>query len=265
MKNKTLITISMLVLLLFSWFSVSSAQRSSAVLDKLNKIESRIDRLESARKNDIVKLERKLANISPAEDPSVLTGSIEGLQQKVENLKIELNELRNIQASSSSGPETEIMEDLLTDLRGLTWELRSTLTTAEEPSFEVAVEPETELTLPGVDISGFCNLLYDDDTNGTGFGQLEIDLEAEVAENIVIASAICYDAESEAFGSGALVIDFHLFGSEGSHFRPAQNVDHSGIIVGQFDVPFGIDLNYYPSIDRKLVSGPLVVGNTHDG
>ena len=34
---------------------------------------------------------------------------------------------------------------------------------------------------------------------------------------------------------------------------------------GQYDVPFGIDWKVYPSIDRKLVSVPLVVENTHNG
>jgi hypothetical protein len=88
-------------------------------------------------------------------------------------------------------------------------------------------------------------------------------LSNSIEEKIGIDVAIAYDPESEAFGLGAFTVDLHLFGEDGSHFRRG-GLDHSGIILGLFDVPFGIDWRVYPSIDRKLVSFPLVVENTHD-
>ena len=96
-------------------------------------------------------------------------------------------------------------------------------------------------------------------------GQVEVDIEANIAEKTVIGAAIAYDNETETFGLGAFTVDFHLFDSEGSHFNPVSGIDHSGVIVGQFDVPFGIDWHVYPSIDRKLVSAPIIIENTHDG
>jgi len=95
-------------------------------------------------------------------------------------------------------------------------------------------------------------------------GQVEIDIETTINQNTEIAAAVAYDSEEEIFGLGAFTVDFHLWNSEGGHFRPVKGIDHSGIIAGLFDVPFGLDWEVYPSIDRKLVSAPLVVENTHD-
>lgn len=120
-----------------------------------------------------------------------------------------------------------------------------------------------------IEITGFGDFFYavrqgNEQEDDFELGQVEVDLAATIDEEISIETAIAYDTEGGTFGLGCFIVDFHLFGSEGGHFRPAVDIDHSGIIVGQFDVPFGIDWNVYPSIDRKLVSGPLVVENTHD-
>lgn len=124
-------------------------------------------------------------------------------------------------------------------------------------------------TSTAVEISGFGDFYYEiqqENTLGQNFeiGQVELDLETAIEDKIVISAAIAYDSREETFGLGAFTVDFYLFGSEGGHFRPLSGIDHSGIMLGQFDVPFGIDWHVYPSIDRKLVSGPLVVENTHD-
>jgi len=122
-------------------------------------------------------------------------------------------------------------------------------------------------TSNGIEISGFGDILFNiSENNGTGnkfkLGQVELDIGAAAHENISIEVAIAYGEES--FELGAFLVDFHVFGTEGKHFRPAHGIKHSGIIAGQFDVPFGIDWKVYPSIDRKLISSPLAVNNTHD-
>jgi hypothetical protein len=61
--------------------------------------------------------------------------------------------------------------------------------------------------------------------------------------------AIAYD--DGAFGLSTMTIGFII-------------TDRTEIYVGQFDVPFGIDLNFYASPDRKLVSPPLAVEKTHN-
>lgn len=120
-----------------------------------------------------------------------------------------------------------------------------------------------------LEFCGFGDVYYalgteDTDERGFEIGQVEIDVEAMIDDKVCIGGAVAYDPGTETFGLGAFTIDFHLFGGEGDHFRPSAALDHSGIIIGQFDVPFGIDWHVYPSIDRHLVSGPLVVEQTHD-
>lgn len=115
----------------------------------------------------------------------------------------------------------------------------------------------------GVEIAGFADVLYVGGEDRFDLGQVEIDLVTPIAGEVDLEIAIALDEGT--FTTGAVTADFHLWGREGSHFRQSQGIDHTGLIVGQFDVPFGIDWNVYPSIDRKLVSGPLVIENTHDG
>ncbi|NQU04784.1 MAG: porin [Calditrichaeota bacterium] len=198
--------------------------------------------------------------VSHAEKYSVTVDKLNQLEERLNSLestrKKDIVELEKRLAAVSNIPD-------FSDMTGSIEELHLQVNKLESEEEVEYLESEEESS--GIEISGFCDILYDSESKSFGFGQLEIDLEAEVAENVVVTSAICYDAESGAFGSGALIIDFHLFGSDVSHFRHAKDIYHSGVIIGQFDVPIGIDLNYYPSIDRKLVSGPLVVENTHDG
>ena len=120
-----------------------------------------------------------------------------------------------------------------------------------------------------VEITGFGDFYYaigQDRTQADDFalGQVELDLAATIDDKIVIETAVAYDAQGETLNLGGFIVDFHLFGSEGEHFRTFTGINHSGIIVGAFDVPFGIDWNVYSSIDRKLISGPLAVENTHN-
>ncbi len=119
-----------------------------------------------------------------------------------------------------------------------------------------------------IEITGFGDIYYivqpaDDGIDDFNFGQVELDVETSIQEKVFVSAAIALDPESRTFGLGAFTVDLHIFGNDGNHFRRG-GLDHSGVILGLFDVPFGIDWQVYPSIDRKLVSSPLVVENTHD-
>ncbi len=93
--------------------------------------------------------------------------------------------------------------------------------------------------------------------------QMEVDLETALDEKVGIAAAIAQ--EDGSFVLGSFSIDLHLLGTGEDHFLTVGGIRHAGIRAGQFDVPFGIDWHVYPSMDRKLVSVPLVVDNTHKG
>ncbi len=99
-----------------------------------------------------------------------------------------------------------------------------------------------------------------------GLGQAELDLTRELSEHTGAEVAIAYNNETGNFELGAAIIDIHFSTNEDeSHLLANSTVDHSYIVAGQFDVPFGIDYNFYPSSDRKLVTAPVIVDLSHGG
>ncbi|MEA3297324.1 MAG: hypothetical protein U9R56_05620 [candidate division Zixibacteria bacterium] len=115
-----------------------------------------------------------------------------------------------------------------------------------------------------LDISGFfdvtsTNQNSQDDKNEFGLGQAELDIESELSPKANVAVAITYNDAEGAFELRAAELGFNLYSSENS------SVTSLDIAAGQFDVPFGIDYNWYPSIERKLVTSPMVVDMTHGG
>ena len=117
-----------------------------------------------------------------------------------------------------------------------------------------------------VEWSGFFDILYSDSQEkGDGtfdYGQFEVDLSVPLSECISAEGALAYG--EGVVGLGAGFVDFHLFGTEEGHRVRGGGLTHSGLIVGQFDVPFGIDYQVIPSIERKLVTPPLVNQMTID-
>ncbi len=95
-------------------------------------------------------------------------------------------------------------------------------------------------------------------------GQVEVDLETSIGESIAVGAALAYDSDSGNLGLGAFTIDLLLFGNDGVAFRKTDRANKIGVIAGQLDVPFGVDWQVYPSIDRKLIAAPIAVGNTHN-
>ncbi len=122
---------------------------------------------------------------------------------------------------------------------------------------------------PSVGISGFGDIYTqigknEVNENRMQLGQVEIDLETRIGGKIEIAAAIAYAPYEETFGLGQFTVNIPLFGEEIKHFFVSSDIKQSGIIAGLFDVPFGLDWMVYPSIDRKLISVPVVVEYTHN-
>jgi hypothetical protein len=127
-----------------------------------------------------------------------------------------------------------------------------------------------ELELPSVEFSGFADVLWQidngpEDSEDFAIGQAEIDLAASLSDRVNLEMALAYDPDSGSFGLGALVMDLALLGSGENHFHHSNTIENAGLLIGQMDVPFGIDWMFYPSLDRQFITGPLVVADTHDG
>jgi hypothetical protein len=115
-----------------------------------------------------------------------------------------------------------------------------------------------------IDISGFFDFIgsyqnsQEDNTN-FGLGQAEVDLESEFSERFSAAVAVAFNNETGNFELGAAELGISLYDNEENFLSSAE------VVVGQFDVPFGIDYHVYPSIERKFVTAPIVVDLTHAG
>ncbi len=115
-----------------------------------------------------------------------------------------------------------------------------------------------------LEISGFFDVVGNyqtsaDDKTSFGLGQAELDLENQIADNVAASVAIAYNNTTGGFELGEATLEISLFEDENN------TITSASVSAGQFDIPFGIDYNVYASIDRKLVSPPLVIDFTHEG
>jgi len=117
-----------------------------------------------------------------------------------------------------------------------------------------------------LEINGFADFyhLFENNHNSSDFGQIELDFEKGLQKGVSISAAIYFNHEDCWFESGAFEIDFCIIGEEGGSFYQKDGIGAVGIVAGQFDVPFGIDYLVYPSINRLMVTGPMVASELHD-
>ncbi len=280
-----------MLLITFVWANMAAAGYRS-IPEALDAIELRLNELESKQNQELGELTAQIEAIAvPADDSRVseVESSIADLGERMEALAIQLNAESQ---DPEQTPDAVVLAALLNDLRQLSEEIRVNIqpvepeppvvavvepvvepvVAQEEPNWEDSMPPmevaetESEAGGPTLEISGFADFQHTPSTSEGraddpfAMGQAELDLGSSLSDEVAIGAALAFDGD--AFALGALTIDFHLFGEEG-HFLKADNIDNSGVILGQFDVPFGIDYQVYVSLDRDLISPPLVVQSTH--
>ena len=108
-----------------------------------------------------------------------------------------------------------------------------------------------------IDWSGFFDVQhnsYSDSTQVDGFswGQFELDIDAKLSEKESIEGAVAYDNENQTFGLACGLVKILAL----------ENIE---VAFGQFDVPVGIDYRDYASMDRPLVSAPLLNMKIYNG
>lgn len=135
---------------------------------------------------------------------------------------------------------------------------------------ESNLPPSIFSNINNISISGFGDIQYasfgaKNASSVCDVGQLEIDIVTVLKNRITVSAAIAYNAHDQIFGVGEFIIDFQIWGIDEDHFKHTDLFEAAGIAIGQFDVPFGIDWHVYPSIERKLISCPVAVVNTHNG
>ncbi len=117
-----------------------------------------------------------------------------------------------------------------------------------------------------LNISGFFDVAKRINTSGElsniNYGQFELNLSKSFSNRINIQGAIAYNSEEGTFEIGAGIVDFQLKHDSGQNKALMKN---TGLCLGQFDVPFGIDYLCIASPYRKLVTAPLANQKSIDG
>lgn len=120
------------------------------------------------------------------------------------------------------------------------------------------------------EITGFMDVLFTTDEATAGerdfrLGQAELDFFACTSDHSCACVAVAYDPASGTFGLGAATIEFLIAGKGSDCRHHYEKWERSGLVVGQFDVPFGIDWLVYPSVDRRTITSPDAISATHAG
>ncbi len=105
------------------------------------------------------------------------------------------------------------------------------------------------------EISGFLDVIGSYRNSGGdrynfAIGQAEIDLAQTVSNRVSAALSLCYNNQTGSFDLGSAELYLTLR-SQPEHF-----LSNATLVAGQFDVPIGIEYNYFCSIDRETITAP---------
>lgn len=314
--KKGILALLAIMLIVTVTVPTAKAQGFSALLDKIDVLEARLDSVRnqmagvnkkapdlSSYESRLSGIEQELNLLKGNQDLDFIENSIVELSLKVKQLENsgdvnagssnqDAERLHNLtlvlraalaEAETGQGNEIEnhyvsaMAEDgnsaedqgLRDEVGSLRAELNTFLAEREaEPQMALGEESEGSISLSNIDLTGFFDLVYlnpqnSEEDKGFAINQMEVDIESKFSPYLTIAGAIAYG--DEAFEIGAAYADLHWMGEIESHPIHSQIFDHSGLLIGQFDVPFGADFEKIASPDRPLVTSPLAVTETVDG
>lgn len=269
MKRITIIMIlaAILVAPLFS-----QAQDFSAVLQAIERVEASLKQMveteSESRTEQVTAIQRRLSKLENGENGATLNSEkVEAIEERIASVeeKSDLLALNLEKRSQTFETKVDALETLGSQLQNnphsdklifLGHDLENLLTELKQVIFEQQNQkPE------GLEFYGFFDLQYrhkraEDLPRGMDYGQFEVDISMPLHDRITGEGAIAYG--DGVFELGAGFLDFLLLERE----EESKFVSSLGLMVGQFDVPFGIDYLSIPSPDRLLVCPPLINDKT---
>lgn len=121
-------------------------------------------------------------------------------------------------------------------------------------------------TLFGLDISGFGDVSssYDDNARQKlGWGAFELNVAGELSSNLQAALAVVFDPTGTQMTVG--FIDYHTFGGRIAPRGRLWAEKGFHIQLGEFDVPFGNDWQFFASKDSVSISRPFTTELVMEG
>ncbi len=92
--------------------------------------------------------------------------------------------------------------------------------------------------------------------------QFEIDISYAHQSRFSLGTAIAYNNETQNMELAMAYAHYNFINEKGMHPRREETMNHTGIIIGKFDLNFGLDHLSFASPDRPIVSQPLVYEKT---
>jgi hypothetical protein len=281
MKKLAKLSVLILLAVAIPWQAVP-AQDFNALLNAVEKFDAELKQLvqqeAATRTNEIAALQSSMHELQKAIDQTSGEAGTDWSNQIAELTAAILEmkaDLMKMQTSDDLSQELVLLQAEVASLKSAMHGGSPALASTDPDSYSLAMgrgsEETAENSIGGIEWSGFFDVIGGfqssaDDETEFGLGQAEIDLASELSDRIAVEAAVAYNGDDGVFELGAALIDIHPFCDHGSsHVGAGFSLDHSFILAGQFDVPFGIDYHVYPSVDRKLVTAPAVVDLTHGG
>lgn len=92
--------------------------------------------------------------------------------------------------------------------------------------------------------------------------QFELDISYAHQSRFSLGTVIAYNNETQNMELAMAFAHYNFINEEGIHPRQEETSNHAGIIIGKFDVNFGLDYLSFASPDRPVVNQPLVYEKT---
>lgn len=179
--------------------------------------------------------------------PDVATNS---RHEEPQGLQGEREESSSVQAASGEAVAVVDQDDLETRLKSFKEELFEKMFRGKAP----------------LEITGFFDFTIqsqDERDSPFEYGAFELDLKYAYNEHYAVSTALVWKDDSAAVRAG--VIDYHLFGD--SVPIRGRIFDEPGfhVQVGRFDLPYGVDYQYFSPVDRPNVSAPITTERIQHG
>ena len=121
------------------------------------------------------------------------------------------------------------------------------------------------------EISGFFDVINgynfsEKKNSGFQINQFEVDLSYTCSPDISVAAAMAHVPDENKIELAMVYIHYNFFKS-GARMHPhrEETSPHFGLVIGKFDVPFGLDYLSFASPDRPIVSQPLIIEKSIGG
>jgi hypothetical protein len=140
---------------------------------------------------------------------------------------------------------------------------------AVEPAANLPLHPTSPLQLwelLPIQLSGFGDFLRRFSSEGPDrfeLGLLELDVALTLVRNVMVSAGLVYDPSEDVFRLASFTVDGGLFGDAATHLFESTWLEKSGLILGKFDVPFGISYLHYTAPNNRWIALPAPVLSVH--